>query len=76
LSVVETRGSASKPPISRRKFGSSFIVETTPRFGAGRPETLAAGSAALGRAVAGRADPAGRARVLFLRDEAALARAD
>jgi hypothetical protein len=60
--------------MSRRKFGNSFIVDTTVRFGADRP-AVGGGSAPLGRA-AGRADPAARARVLFLRDEAELARAD
>ena len=62
--------------MSRRKFGSSFIVETTVRLGAaGLAALTAGGSAPLGR-LAGRAEPAGRARVLFLRDDAALARAD
>jgi hypothetical protein len=61
--------------MSRKKLGSSFIVDTTPRFVVGRRASLTEDSVLAGRE-AGRAEPAARARVVFFRDEAALARAD
>jgi hypothetical protein len=76
LSVVETRTSASSPPISRRKFGSSFIVEITVRFGPALGPVTDGASASLAREAARAAPAPGRRGVLFLRDDPALARAD
>jgi len=62
--------------MSRRKFGSSFIVEMTVRFGVTAGPATDAASASRPRA-ADRAAPAERARFApFFRDDAALARAD
>src|SRR4051794_36566359 len=61
--------------MSRRKFGSSFIVEMTVRFGpCFGPPTEGAAVSSRGREAAP-ADATGRARcVVFLRDDPALAR--
>src|SRR6185436_12032260 len=40
LSVLETRRSVRRPPSSRRKFGSSFIVETIVRLAPVRGASL------------------------------------
>jgi hypothetical protein len=62
--------------MSRRKLGSSFIVEMTVRFGFGLGPATDGSSASRAR-VAARAAPAERARLaLFFREDAALARAD
>jgi hypothetical protein len=62
--------------MSRRKFGSSFIVEMTVRFGLGPGPAIDPASASRAR-VAERAAPAERARfALFFRDDAALVRDD
>jgi uncharacterized membrane protein len=62
--------------MSRRKFGSSFIVEMTVLFGVTAGPATDAASASRARD-AERAAPAERARfALFFRDDAALARAD
>jgi hypothetical protein len=62
--------------MSRRKFGSSFIVEMTVRFGLGRGPATEGASASRAR-VAERAALAERERfAFFFRDDAALARAD
>src|SRR2546423_4435462 len=79
LSVLDTRRSVISPPRRRRKFGSSFIVETRVRFAPVRGDPPLSGSLSRGRLLVRDAPAPVAARVgrrVDLRADPALERVD
>src|SRR5438045_8293575 len=79
LSVLDTRRSVISPPSRRRKFGSSFIVETRLRFAPARGDPPLTGSLSRGRLLVRDAPAPVAARVgrrVDLRADPALERVD
>src|SRR5256714_5361188 len=77
LSVFETRRSVMRPPSRRRKFGSSFIVETIVRFAPPRGDSVSAAAGFVRSGPrAGRAFDAAPLVRRFLALDAACERAD